>query len=80
MHEIMQRLFTQRIFGDQKELERCALFFGHDYGWKNYLWASQHLMIQLSGNDDSSSADGQDDLKELKNRVDTRYQELMEKR
>ena len=36
MYTIMDNLFNRRITENH---ERCALFFGHDYGWKNYMWA-----------------------------------------
>ena len=41
MYDIMDNLFNRLITQDH---DRCALFFGHDYGWKNYLWAAEHLL------------------------------------
>lgn len=40
MYTIMERLFTQKVTENH---DKCVLFFGHDYGWKFYLWAADHL-------------------------------------
>ncbi len=40
MNEILRRMFLEKITSNHEE---CALFFGHDYGWKNYLWAADYL-------------------------------------
>ena len=71
MYDILNNLFTKKIV-TMEERERCALFFGHDYGWKNYMWASQHLLL-------NSSSDEQE-IGYIKERVDTRYKELLELR
>lgn len=73
MHEILHKLFTQRV-ADKEEWARCALFFGHDYGWKNYQWASRYVMVHWQETQDDDS------LSQLKEQVDQRYKDLLQKR
>lgn len=39
-----------RLFEKVTNPAECALFFGHDYGWKNYQWAAGEAMGMLDEN------------------------------
>ena len=41
MSTCLDNLFTSRVTDKHDQL---ALFFGHDYGFKNYLWAADHCI------------------------------------
>ena len=42
MYNIFENLFTRRI-STSTDQENTFMFFGHDYGWKNYMWASNYV-------------------------------------
>ena len=68
MYDILSNLFTQRIT-TAEEQENTFLFFGHDYGWKNYMWAHDHLFAQK---DMPEQSDRVQNLIKAKSSVDQR--------
>lgn len=44
MATIYESLFFARVL--EADWSNCVLFFGHDYGWKNYNWAAKCLLGQ----------------------------------
>lgn len=71
MVTILDRMLT--IFDSNAVRERCAMFFGHDYGFKNYVWAADHVF-----GDKQLSADAE--INELKERIVARKDALLAKR
>ena len=51
------------------------MFFGHDYGFKNYVWAADHVFANEQLSDDANA-----EVYELKNRVVARKDALLAKR
>mmetsp|Transcript_39990 Transcript_39990/g.52323 ORF Transcript_39990/g.52323 Transcript_39990/m.52323 type:complete len:147 (-) Transcript_39990:256-696(-) len=65
-------LFTSRVKDGQ---DRCTLFFGHDYGFKNYLWAADHCF----GDKDIAHIP-ESEILDLKQKVVARKDALLAKR
>lgn len=71
MATCLDNLFTSRVTDSH---DRCALFFGHDYGFKNYIWAADHCLGEktISKNTDQASA--------FKEKIVARKNALLERR
>ena len=77
MYTIMDNLFNRRITENH---ERCALFFGHDYGWKNYMWAHDFVFNGETTFNKFVQDGSNQSWFDLRLRVERRNADLMEKR
>lgn len=73
MVTILSRML--REFASDESRQKCALFFGHDYGFKNYLWAADHVFGDRELSDDTTA-----EICALKKRVVARKDALLSKR
>jgi len=73
MTTILSRMLMEYDSDDARQ--RCAMFFGHDYGFKNYVWAADHAF-----GDNKLSDDPKAEVYAHKSRVVARKDVLLAKR